>query len=163
MYVPIGLHGNVRVRAVNRDTGEVRDCTQGNTVTSGGLALLADYLAQADPGAAPRPPSFIAVGSGQISDTGYFLTALPNEGFRTAIVQRDREGLAVVYHAYFEPQDANGQQMGNFGLFARDATNDPTTGTLVAVVNYATPFWKTAAISFSVDWTITPSGRMGTR
>lgn len=163
MLVGVGLVGNVRCRMIDPATGTVvREWTQANTITSGGLALIRDYLLQADPGAAPTPPSFMAIGSGAVQDTGYFLTALPNEGHRSGIVQRDAEGLSVVYHSYFEPTDANGQHVGTFGLYARDATDDPTTGTLVAVTNNQAPFWKDATKSFQADWVITISGKQGT-
>lgn len=160
MFIQLGVAGNVRLRVRDHQTGVVREWRQSNTITSGGLALLRDYLLQADPAAAPTPPSFMAVGSGVIVDSGYYLTRLRNEQARQAIVQRDSEGLSVVYHSYFEPTDANGAYISTFGLFARDANNVANTGTLLAVVNNDAPFWKTAIQSFQADWVITLSGRM---
>ena len=103
------LLGNVHVEYVDLGTGERREWTSHNTVTSGALSLLTQYLATADPTAAPLGPMFLALG---ISDTvpfapTFFTQTVPGEYCRTPVCQRDTNGLSAVFHAYVSSINGN--------------------------------------------------------
>lgn len=162
-----GVTANVRVR----EDGTGREWTASNTLTSGGAALVRDWLAAPAPGLAPAPPSFVGLASGVVQDGGRFLTQVASEHFRTAICQRDRSGLSVIFHAYLEPTDANGilpsgvnvlpgTTLSAVALWAGAATDQINTGTLFAVANLDPAIHKTGAKSFSLDWIITASGKL---
>lgn len=157
MRANVSLGGNVRVRQCNADGVEVGDHRNQNLTTSGGLSLVADYLAASSPALAPNPPLYMVIGSGtQIA--GRFMHKVPGETFRTPIVARDREGFGAVYHSFLSDVDNANQTIGCYGLVGGDASQLADTGTLVAIANEGTPFSKDASNTLSIDWTITASG-----
>ena len=181
------LGGNVDVHIREAD-GRIRQSRTANMMTSGGLSLIRDYLMQSDASAAPNAPLFIAVGSGTVP-IGRFMTSVPGEYYREPIVQRDRAGLAAVYHAYFSSAAATqlypdvleaealaganipvssivavvagntGMTIGAYGLYAGNPSDIIGTGTLVAIAKEPVPFNKNTAISFNIDWSISISGQ----
>ena len=130
-----------------------------NTVTSGGLELLRDYLLTSPGSTPPTSPSFIAVGSGNASfGTFGYMTAVPGEVDRAPIIQRDTSGFSVTYHAFLDRNVALNQTISYFGLYAGTAaTATVGTGTLVAIAS-GIPFNKNATNTYKVDWTLTLSG-----
>ena len=153
---PLKLESNVSVTLT--EVGQpVRTWSSHNVVTSGGLSLVRDYLAVTDPSSAPVPPTYIALGSGQVLP-GYYMTAQPGENFRGGIVQRDKTGLSVIYHGFFGPADNQDQTVADYGLWAGAAASSQVgTGILFALAS-GIPFNKNTTNALSIDWTITASG-----
>lgn len=149
-----------RVHWVERDaeTGEVRrEWEHPNLITiSGGLALIMNWLVT---GNATNPPNYIALGSGTDTVGRYWVT-LPHETFRTGLVSIDQGvgAVAAIYHWYLGIGDNNGQMIGMTGLVGGAATAQANTGSLFAVANEFSPFWKSPASTYQGDWTITISG-----
>lgn len=138
-----------------------RRWTVRNTVTSGGLGLLRDYLLASAGTLPPTPPSFIAVGSGNAAQgLSPSMTAVPGEVDRAPIIQRDTSGFSVTYHAFLDRSVALNQTVSYFGLYAGAASAAVGTGTLVAVAS-GIPFNKNATNTYKADWTLTLSGVHG--
>lgn len=161
----ISFEGNVRIIHTDANGVVISDHTAQNTVTSGGLALIAEYLRAGINTAAPIPPRRIAIGSGTVP-VGRFLTAVPGETFRTMVDNRSREWGAVTYYAHLQDSDNANQTVGCYGLIAGRAgptqSNlgpDPLLNEILfAVANEPTPYNKGGAATVSIDWTITASG-----
>lgn len=130
-------------------------------LTSGGVSLLLDYLAAGNPGDAPNPPFYFAVGSGTLPVTQY-MVRLPGETFRQPIVATDTDGDQVIYHGYLDVTDNRQQTIGCYGVFGGDATLALDSGTLVAIANEQVPFVKDSTTTFSLDMVLTVSGAVGT-
>ena len=154
------IHGRVRVWEYDLKGNERRHWVLHNTVTSGGLTLLRDYLIARQAQLAPTPPMYLALGSGLTSQVGRFSTRLPGETFRTEIVAADPNGLSAVYHFFLGTSDNSQQTVAHYGLFAGPATNAANTGILFAVVAEALPFSKDPTSTYAGDWTITLSGSL---
>lgn len=151
--------------------GTGRTWRASNAVTSGGAAMIRDWLLALPAGVAPRPPTYFSFASGVVADGGRFLTRIDSEHFRTAVCQRDISGSAVALHAYLEPTDANGVAASGTGilpgttlqsvaLWGGEATDEIASGILFAVANLDPPIHKTPTKSYSADWIITPSGKL---
>ncbi len=149
--------GNVRI-AVADATGHVTaEQWGGNTVTSGGLSLLRDFLVAGNSTGAPTPPSIIEVGTAFLNTHGFFQTAIPQAVARVPILTRSAVGQAVVYHAIVDLPTASGNTLSGVGLYGGPATTTLGTGTLVALTSMS-PVVKTNQNMLQIDWTLTVSG-----
>lgn len=131
-----------------------------NTVTSGGLSMLRDYLIARNPGLAPVPPLYVAMGSGLNVPIGRFHTRVPGESYRTEVVSADPSGLAAVFSFFLGRDDNSGHSIAAYGLYAGAATAAANSGTLFAIVAEDVPFGKDSTSTYSGDWIITMSGSL---
>lgn len=184
------LLGNVRVTYVDLGTGAQRSWTHCNTITSGGLALMTQYLATPDPSAAPMGPSFLSVGVSNLLpiQPTFFTQSVPGEYFRSPVAQRDSSGLSAIFHTYVSAANANtapgsiliaAEANGLLGgvaalLSATQGAGIPIGylglygGLATDVLGTGTliacasgiPFTKNTTNTFNVDWTLTISGKL---
>lgn len=175
----ISFTGNIRI--IERDEfGNLHERHAQNTMTSGGLALIASYLgawsnrwlnASVDrrhplqSAISPRPPHYLVYGSGTVP-VGRFMTSVPGETYRTANLDSITDGASVTFHGYLGDTENASQTIGCYGLVGGvanaqpgNAGSDPNYNEiLVAVANEPTPFGKGTASTVSIDWVITVSG-----
>lgn len=182
----IVVHSKLHTTFIDLRTNQRHEWSGENTVTSGCLSFLRDFLASKirtiTPGqvllsGAALPPSYIAVGSGFDNGAwvpGRFMTSIPGEYYRTAIAARDTSGQSVIFHAMLNQPDGNvslrsasstdGMPIGAYGIYAGDATNTPSNinknGTLIAVARDPSPRLKNSTNTLSIDWTLTISGKL---
>jgi len=158
------LPGTVRV--VERDpAGQiVSERMTHNTITSGGLSFIRDFLLGPTLAEAPNPPSYIGVGSGcanGVLTVGRFDTRVPGETFRAAIVQRDAgDNQSVIFHAFLSTTENLDQSVGCYGLWAGAAGASLNSGTLIAIAQEANPYNKNGGNTYSLDWTVAVSGKV---
>lgn len=174
-----GIMGNIHATMVDIETGERKVWTAQNTITSGGLSFLRDFLAASVRtmgtemliSGAPLPPTYIALGSGINGgawQASRFMTVVPGEHFRGSIATRDASGQSVIFHAHYSSADGNGpagtgMTIGAYGIYAGNASNAPAypgSGTLFAVAREPVPFGKRTSNTIDIDWTITVSGKL---
>lgn len=129
------------------------------TLTSGGLALLSQYLAASRNDLAPQPPQYIAFGSGT-TPMGRFNTQIPGETYRQPISSRSRDGFRVTYGFFLNTADNQNQTIAVYGIFAGEATAQGGTGTLLAYAQEPSPFGKSSGNTFAGDLPLTLSGTL---
>lgn len=120
------------------------------TVTSGGIALIRNFLA----GQSPSPPQFLAVGTG--SPFGFFDSVPPSEAFRVPIIQADCAGQSVTFRAWVEPSTGGGTVATCLGIMAGSASKASGTGTAVALCS--TTFTKGTTEARTIIANVTLSG-----
>mgnify|MGYP001617857012 CR=1 FL=1 len=127
-------------------------------LTSGGISLMRDFLGSPTADLSPGPPLYIAFASGTPPVT-HFLTSLQGETYRTQIVRREITDRSVTYYGFLGATD-NNHLISAYGIIAgRNASFVPGgAGTLIACANEASPTYKGADETRTVQLTITVSG-----
>lgn len=127
-----------------------------NTITSGGLAMVRDYLMATQSTDAPLGPTYIALGFGAIPDGGRFWTVLSGESLRFPIVQRQATTAGAVFTAFIPSGNGLGLVVNVTGLWAGNATAALGTGILVAQT--ALPGTVQLLSPYSIAWTLSVQG-----
>ena len=175
------IESNIHTTFLDFSTDQRHEWSGHNTVTSGCLSFLRDMLASetrsVTAGAEtlisglPRPPTYIAVGSGFNGGswvTGRYMTSLPGEFLRATITSGGVAGQAVTLYAFLASgagagPTSHGMPIGAYGIYAGEATGVswPTgSGVLLAIYRDPTQQNKNFSNTLSIHWTLTLSGKL---
>lgn len=139
------LKGFVEVTVRDAATGKVLRHGRSNKIVDAGLGLARDLL-----GGGNYSPTDIAVGTDNTAPVAGD-TTLGVEVFRKAITQIDFDPTAIVqFNVFLDAGDANGNTLEEAGLF-----NNAFAGDLFSRFILSPPIIKTAAITVTIQWSIT--------
>jgi len=137
------LRGDLHLRFVNQETGEVREYDERNLVVTTGKAHLADQLASK----AQATMSHMAIGTGTTAAAAGD-TALQTELDRNALTSLINSGNTVTYIGDWAAGDGTGA-VTEAGIF-----NSGSAGTMLARSVFAVRN-KGASDSLTITWTLT--------
>jgi hypothetical protein len=140
---------NVKIEKQDLLTGEIQTEEHHNLAVDSGLNLIRDFFH----GDAVAGLNRFAVGTGTTAESPSNIQ-LGLEVFRGAFtkVTKKSKGLEIKY--FLSSASANGNTIGEAGLFGNGATDTANSGTMYARVTFP-PESKTNAQAWTFTWTLT--------
>jgi len=146
---------NVAVEVADAQTGALLDHLEThNLVVLAGRNLARDLLYWKSTGDDPRPLglNWFGVGTSTVAATAADV-ALGVEMFRDQFTSRSKSDGQCIYQYYLGSGSANGNTLGEVGLFGSSATSSSGSGVLYARAVH-TGVAKTASVAITYTWTL---------